>query len=402
MVTPKSVFTGSLGFLTLGDVLQLIGSNGGSGVLYVRTRYSTEPGVFYFSKGNIVHAAAPGLSGLDAAYALFGWTEGEYEFLEGDVEVSRTIQTSRMEIILDGLRMVDDGETPKIGPVSYNQDQKEGAGIPVIKGPLVDYIYVVDEESFYQGRRIVQEQKHGSWIWVVLEGMVDIVKETPEGPLTIIRLGSGAFIGGVTSFLFSGNVRTATAMAATDVQLGVLDSPRMAEEFGAMSPDLKDFVLSIDRRRTEVTEQTVEVFCRRADYKQFIGDNRPLFKQGEKGQKKLENRLIKILSGEARVLQKNKFGLLPLARLGPGDFIGPVPFLDIGHEPHRASVYGSSDLEVEPVDTDRLMEEYERQSSAMRNLVEGIATSISVTNRVAVRYQKRNAEKNESQPVKRK
>ncbi|MFP4032801.1 MAG: DUF4388 domain-containing protein, partial [Desulfococcaceae bacterium] len=67
MVTPKSVFTGSLGFLTLGDVLQLIGSNGGTGVLYVRTRYSAEPGVFYFSKGNIVHAVAPGLSGLDAA-----------------------------------------------------------------------------------------------------------------------------------------------------------------------------------------------------------------------------------------------------------------------------------------------------------------------------------------------
>ncbi len=396
MVTPKSVFTGTLDFLTLGDVLQLVGSNGGTGVLQVRSGFSAEPGAYYFSKGNIIHAVAPGLAGLDAAYALFGWTEGEYEFLEGEVDVPRTIQTSRMEIILDGLRMVDDGETAKLGPVVYpdgDEEEGEGSAIPVIKGPLVDYIYVVDEESFYKDRRIVQEQKHGSWIWVILEGMVDIVKETPNGPLTIIRLGSGAFIGGVTSFLFSGNVRTATAVAATDVQLGVLDSPRMAEEFGAMSPVLKDFALSLDRRRTEVTEQTVDVFCRRVDCKRFIGDQKPLVKQGEKGQKKLENRLLKILSGEARVLQKNKHGLLPLARLGSGDFIGPVPFLDIGHEPHRAAVYASPDLEVEPVNTDRLMEEYEQLSSAMRNLVEGIATSISVTNRVAFRYQKRNAEK---------
>jgi CRP-like cAMP-binding protein len=393
MVTQKSVFTGTLGFLTLGDVLQLIGSNGGTGVLQLRTGYSTEPGAYYFSKGNIIHASAPGLSGLDAAYALFGWTEGEYEFLEGDVDVAQTIQTSRMEIILDGLRMVDDGETAKLGPVSYANDASEDSGIPVIKGPLVDYIYVVDEESFYQGRRIVQEQKHGSWIWVILEGMVDIIKETPDGPLTIIRLGSGAFIGGVTSFLFSGNVRTATAVAASDVQLGVLDSPRMAEEFGTMSPALKDFVLSIDRRRTEVTERTVEVFCRKANHKAFIGDKKPLVKQGDKGEKKLENRLIKIVSGEARVVQKNKYGYLPLANLGSGDFIGPVPFLDLGHEPHRAGVYASPDLEVEPVDAGRLQEEYEELSSAMRNLVEGIATSISVTNRVAFRYQKRNAEK---------
>jgi hypothetical protein len=182
-------------------------------------------------------------------------------------------------------------------------------------------------------------------------------------------------------------------VAATDVQLGVLDSPRMAEEFGAMSPALKDFVLSIDRRRTEVTERTVEVFCRKANHKTFVGDKKPLVKQGEKGEKKLENRLIKILSGEARVVQKNKYGYLPLANLGSGDFIGHVPFLDLGHEPHRAGVYASPDLEVEPVDTGRLVEEYEQLSSAMRNLVEGIATSISVTNRVAFRYQKRNAEK---------
>lgn len=393
MGTNKVVLTGSLEFLNLGDVLQLIGSNGGTGILRVISKYAAEPGLLYFHKGNIIHAAAGSLTGLDGAYALFGWTEGEYEFVETAVEVAQTIHTSRMEIILDGLRMIDDGETPKLGPVAYDQQKSEESSTPVIKGPLVDYIYVVDEESFYEGRRIVQEQKHGSWIWVILEGLVDIIKETPEGPLTIIRLGAGAFIGGVTSFLFSGNVRTATAVAATDVQLGVIDSPRMAEEFGAMSSHLKDFVLSIDRRRTEVTEQTVSVFCRQADYKKFIGHRKPLVKQGEKGQKKLENRLIKIVSGDARVVQKNKYGLLPLARLGAGDFIGPVPFMDIGHEPGRAGVYASPDLEVETINSDRLMEEYEQLSSAMRNLVEGIATCISVTNRVAHLYQKRNAGK---------
>ncbi|GBC60628.1 hypothetical protein DENIS_1585 [Desulfonema ishimotonii] len=388
----KVVLSGSLEFLGLGDILQLIGSNGSSGILRVISKYSAEPGQVYFSKGSIIHATSPSLSGLDAAYALFGWAEGVFEFVEEAVSVKKTIRTSRMEIILDGLRMVDDGVTQKMGAVSFD-DNKESSGeaslrIPVLKGPLVDYMYVLDEESFYQNRKIVQENKHGSWIWAILEGTVDIIKETPKGPLTIIRLGPGAFIGGVTSFSFHENVRTATAQAATDVQLGVLDAQRMAEEYGNCSLQFRDVALSLDRRRNEITERAVDIYLKQDNLKKITQGKKLMVRQGKK-----EEKLFRIDQGEVAVVRKTKAGYLPLALLGPGDFIGPVPFYDIGHEPQLASVFASEDVEFSPLDAQLLLEEYDQLSSTLKNLIEGIATSISITTRVAYDFLKINARK---------
>ena len=110
----------------------------------------------------------------------------------------------------------------------------------------MDYLYVLDEETFPQGYKIVQENRHGSWIWVILEGVVDVVKETPDGPLTLIKLGTGSFIGSVASFLFHDNIRKASAHASTDVQLGVLDTPRLAEEYAALSEEFKNFIMSLE------------------------------------------------------------------------------------------------------------------------------------------------------------
>ncbi len=73
----------------------------------------------YFVKGNIVDASAGTKRGIDAAYALFGWTEGEFEFYQEEVKAKNIIQKSRMEITLDALRMIDDGQIEKLGPVSF-------------------------------------------------------------------------------------------------------------------------------------------------------------------------------------------------------------------------------------------------------------------------------------------
>ena len=42
-------------------------------------------------------------------FSLFGWTEGRFEFTQEPVACERTIKKGRMEIILDGLRLLDDG-----------------------------------------------------------------------------------------------------------------------------------------------------------------------------------------------------------------------------------------------------------------------------------------------------
>lgn len=390
------VLKGDLGFLALGDVLQLIGSNGATGTLHVRSKYTTDPGMVYFSKGNIINAVAGSEKGLKAAYALFGWIDGEFEFVEEEIDVPKVINETRMAIILDGCRMVDDGQVKKLGPVSF-EDQLADASdqttsyrqihYPVIKGPLVDYMYVVSEDEFSEGQTIIEESKHGSWNWTVLEGMVDIIKETKRGPIKIYRIGDGAFLGSIDALSFTGSARNATAVAATGVQLGVLDAQRLTAEYASLSPEFKGFIKSLERRLREVTDKTVAIYLNKNNYKSLLKDSKLVVRQSssELGQ------FFTITDGEAYVVQHTDFGPLLLAQLGVGDFVGKLPFLDIGHEPISASVFGSPGFKVTRPEVGRLRDEYNQLSSTLKNMIENVATSIMVTSRVAWDFKKRSA-----------
>lgn len=387
----KVDLSGNFGFLGLGEILQLIGSNGGTGVLSVQSRFMQDPGLVYFKKGNIVNASTSTETGLSAMYSLFGWTEGEYEFVCREVDVEKTINTNRMEIILDGLRMVDDGVTKKLGPVSIEGSpetaKEKTRQIPTIMGTLVDYMYVAAEEEFTAGQKIINENSHGSWVWTILEGVVDVVKSTPLGPLTLIKLGPGAFVGSIGSFSFHDNIRSAAVIASSDVQLGVLDSQRLSEEFSHKSLDFRQFILSLEKRRDQVTEKTVEVYLKKNNVKAFTRKKKPAIKQGKK-----EKNLYLIRQGEASVVRKEKYGYIPLAVLKKGDFIGRIPFMDIGHEPHSATVFATKEFGAKKMNPDELQSEYDELSSTFRNMIDVIATSISITTRVACDFQRSNAE----------
>ena len=110
--------SGSLDFLNLGELLNLLGTNGSSGVLHVKSNYSSESGLVYLDKGNPINAVNGSLTGLDAVFSLFGWTDGQFEFVQEDVSCEKEITKSRMEIILDGLRLLDEGKIEKLGPAT--------------------------------------------------------------------------------------------------------------------------------------------------------------------------------------------------------------------------------------------------------------------------------------------
>ncbi|MBW2514350.1 MAG: DUF4388 domain-containing protein, partial [Deltaproteobacteria bacterium] len=109
---------GNIKFLNLGDLMQLLGGNGSSGILRILSTYAPEPGIIYFDNGNPINASCGMLSGLDALYSLFGWTDGEFEFTTTAVTSERVITKGRMGIILDGLKMLDEGKIERLGPVS--------------------------------------------------------------------------------------------------------------------------------------------------------------------------------------------------------------------------------------------------------------------------------------------
>ena len=373
------VLSGSLGFLSLGDIIQLLGSSGSTGVLRLINRYAPDPGFIYFIEGNPVNAQIGDMGGLDAIYALFGWVNGSFEFTREAILADKRITKSRMGIILEGMKLLDDGHTKKIGPATAADklaDMKRSLSKnATVKGPLVDYMYVVDEEDFFDGEHIVEEGKHGSWMWVILEGVVDIVKEVGTGTIPIIRIGDGSFIGSMASFLLQGHIRTATAVAVGNVQLGVLDSQRLAHEYAGMSLEFRTFLTSLDKRLKQLTDRIVEYHEGKVQTADILKDKKELIRQATAE----TEQLYVIKQGRASVLRMTENGPAVLCHLYKGDFFGNVQFLHLGQEPEGAAIYGSENIKITKIEAVSLQREYNRLSTTFKNIVDNMATCISVT-----------------------
>lgn len=381
-------FAGNLNFLNLGELLQLLGSSSGTGVVQISSDYAAQQGLIYIEKGNPINAANGSKTGIDALFSLFGWKDGQFEFIQETVTCEKVINKSRMEIILDGLRMLDEGQVEVLGPADGALNPSElvtkSGSLPLLKGPLVDYAYVVDEEGFYDGDEIVHEGNHGNWIWVILEGVAEIAKETPNGNLKLLRIGDGAFLGSIASLLKGDNVRSATVTADGNVQLGMLDAQLMTSELANCSLEYREFIESLDERLKRVTNMAVELYSESQQLAGIIQGKKSLIKQGLP-----ENRLFRIRSGNAYVARETDVGIVPVAQLKAGDFFGHIPFLDMGQEPDSASIFASNDLKISALDPKALQEDHEKLSSTLQNILAHMATSISVTTLIATDYYKK-------------
>ena len=128
-------FAGKLSFLNLGELLQLLGTTGSSGTVTIHNAQVPQPGFIYIDKGNPIHADNGSKTGLDALFALFGWVDGQFEFVAEDVTCDKTITMSRMEIILDGLRLLDEGEVEVIGPTTPGSKPSDTAAMSGSRPP---------------------------------------------------------------------------------------------------------------------------------------------------------------------------------------------------------------------------------------------------------------------------
>ena len=387
-VMTEVLLSGHLRFLSLGDLFQLLGGNNSTGVLNIRSTYAPNSGVIYFKKGNPINASNGPIQGMEAIYSLFGWSEGSFEFLDQPVKVPHVIKKSRMEIVLDALRMLDDGEIEKLGPPSFHEPSfiKTGTdkvgeieGLQVIKGPFVNYAHILEEEDYADGESIVKQGGHGKWIWVILEGIVNICKETPSGLLTVARIGEGCFVGTITALSIREYARSASATTAEGhVRLGLLDTEYLSREYSSLSPDFKMLLLSLDARLRQVTDLVVKLSAGGDLNEELMNKKKVILKKGAP-----EKKAHKIDSGELCVLSESKRGPLALLSLKKGDIFGNLPFLDLGHEPSSASVMASEDASFDEFDPMILQEEYERLSEVFRNLVFNISTYIFMTTRMA-------------------
>jgi len=377
MMNSNIVLKGNLHFLNLGELLQLLGGSGSTGILKLTSMHTQGPGFIFIMDGNPVDAEYQNQKGQDVLNSFFGWIDAEFEFSDEKILHRKTIQKNRMELILDGLRMFDDGLIEIVGQASSKEskaESKDDSGIPIIKGPLVDYLYIVDEDSFAAGQEVVVQEKYGNWLWVILEGTVEVVRLLPEGPVVINKLTEGAFIGSINSLKERSNVRSATVSAISNVQLGVLDYHRILEEFTSLSESLKNALFSIENRLMQLT-----TICANAQFKKI----KMLQSMGEQKQlsifEKKDDTIFKILKGNATVVKKINNHFLQLCLLNPDDIIGNVPFLITSHEPQSAQIFVSDDFETEEIDLIDLKEEYDELSTTLKNMFLHTATCLSVT-----------------------
>ena len=81
----RVVLSGNLNFISLADLFQLINTTGSTGILRLGSNFAPNPGLVFFVDGNPINAKNGELSGVEAVYSLFGWTEGEFEFTQEQI-----------------------------------------------------------------------------------------------------------------------------------------------------------------------------------------------------------------------------------------------------------------------------------------------------------------------------
>lgn len=386
-MSSRSVLAGNLNFLSLADLFQILGGNNSTGVLRVKSQYVPTPAQIYFMKGDPINASNGTVQGIDAIYALFGWTEGDFEFTKQVVNAKRVVKQSRMEIVLDAMRMVDDGVIQKVGPSSADEGPasekggtKDGGNglIKVVKGPLVNYSHILEEEEFTDGAMITKEGGHGNWVWIVLDGIVDISRETSNGPVTVARLGEGSFIGTISALAFKQYKRSATVTASGNVWLGSLDTAYLSREYGSLSPDFVGLLYSMDGRLVKVTDRVVELLRNEDKSKELVKGKKIMMKQGA-----VKEGAFTIIDGESCVVGHSKKSHIPLFTLTEKDVFGHVPFIDIGHEPRFASVMASKNLQVNKLDIDSLKREFDNLSDTLKNMIHNTCNCIYTTTKMA-------------------
>src|ERR1051325_8246901 len=122
--------TGHLSDLSLSELIEFFCNQRKSGRLKVL--YPRGAGYFYLQTGSVVDARIGVLHGIEAVFFALTLPNAEFEF-SADVEAkSRTINQPWTQVVLEGLRRLDENIAPGIAfPTDYVSEPDELAGTPV-------------------------------------------------------------------------------------------------------------------------------------------------------------------------------------------------------------------------------------------------------------------------------
>ena len=94
---------------------------------------------------------------------------------------------------------------------------------------------------------------------VVLEGQVQVVKETERGRVTVAVLEEGDIFGEASFLAQKRGRRSASVLAKGKVKIGVLNQEKLTAEYGRLSPTFQKMLRDLSEAFTKTTLQTAQL-----------------------------------------------------------------------------------------------------------------------------------------------
>lgn len=121
--------TGHLSDLSLSELIEFFCNQRKTGQLKVL--YPEGHGYFYLQTGSVVDARIGVLRGIDAVYYALTLPNAKFEFGGSSDPVERTINQPWTQVVLEGLRRLDEGIVPVPAfPPDYSEEQAAGDAVP--------------------------------------------------------------------------------------------------------------------------------------------------------------------------------------------------------------------------------------------------------------------------------
>ena len=102
----RTGFSGAIQLPMLPDLIQIYALGQTTGML--RIARGAENGAIWFDRGDIVHATSGTLVGPEAVYDLLKWEGGNFS-MANEAAPQRSVESSWQELLMEGLRLVDEG-----------------------------------------------------------------------------------------------------------------------------------------------------------------------------------------------------------------------------------------------------------------------------------------------------
>src|SRR5882762_6730518 len=126
--------TGHLSDLSLSELIEFFCNQRKTGQLKVL--YPQGHGFFYLQTGSVVDARIGVLRGIDAVYFALTLPNAKFEFGAGSEPAERTINQPWTQVVLEGLRRLDEGIVPT---TAYPPEYHDNSDAPEVSEPEIPF-----------------------------------------------------------------------------------------------------------------------------------------------------------------------------------------------------------------------------------------------------------------------